>query len=207
MRKKSDPEPLENETAVADIEGLGEQLADFFASKYLAVGGKSVAAVVELAETVWQAGDELSPRQLRLFYAKVKLDPKGSTVVKFRAIGEQAERFRPHLDTLPNNWTSLYRLAKLPLEDFNALIAGGKLHSATTMNEINEALGKQTGKAKKRFKVVIEVGGVGEQGQQAALIQELAELAKKFKTTLAAPGHAEDLQKLLKVSVELDNAA
>ena len=95
MKKKSDPEPLQNGTAVADVESVGEQLADVFARKYLAVGGKSAAAQLELAETVWQAGDELSPRQLRLFYAKVKLDPKGSTVVKFRAIGEQAERFRP----------------------------------------------------------------------------------------------------------------
>ena len=207
MKKKSDPEPLQNGTAVADVESLGEQLADVFARKYLAVGGKSAAALLELAETVWQAGDELSPRQLRLFYAKVKLDPKGSTVVKFRAIGEQAERFRPHLDTIPNNWTSLYRLAKLPMTDFMGLIAAGKLHSATTMNEINEALGKRSSKAKTGFKVVIKVGSADEQGEQAALVQELAEVAKKFKTTLAAPGHAEDLQRLLKGSVALDEAA
>ena len=41
MKKKSDPEPLQNGTAVADVESLGEQLADVFARKYLAVGGKS----------------------------------------------------------------------------------------------------------------------------------------------------------------------
>lgn len=207
MKKKSDPEPLENATAVADIEVLGEQLADAFARKYLAVGGKSAAAVLELAETVWEAGDQLSPRQLRLFYEKVKLDPKGSTVVKLRAIGENADRFKPHLSSMPNNWTSLYRLARIPMADFAALIESKKLHAASTMNDINEALGKRTGKARKPLNLVIGAGVIVEQSQRAALAQELAALAEKYKAPLSAPGHAEDLQMLLNDPVELDKAA
>ena len=75
------------------------------------------------------------------------------------------------------------------------------------MNEINEALGKRSAKAKKGLKVVIDVGVVGEENRQAALVQQLSEVVLKYKAKLTAPGHAEDLQKLLKASGAAKEAA
>ena len=185
-------------SAVEAQQSLMEKMVEDFAQKYKAIGGKTAEDVLDLAATVWEAGDELSPRQLRRFYEKVKLDPKGSTVAKLRAIGEQAERFRSHLDKIPNNWTSLYRLARLPEEGFNRLIDSGKLHAATTMNEIDEALGKRSSKANEDFMVLmkINVDTVREE-DQPALAQGVSEFVRRYNAKVTAPGHAEDLEKLL----------
>jgi len=126
--------------------------------------------------------------------------------VKLRAMGKEAERFSSHLDKIPNNWTSLYRLAKLKVEDFRGLIEGGKLHAATTTNEINEALGKRSAKAKKGFKAVVDIGAVGEESRQA-FAEELVRLVREYHSNLTVPGHAEDLEKLLKASGEAKMAA
>src|SRR6185437_881462 len=75
--------------------------------------------VWELEEIINYVEAEYNPRKKNEFYSKVELDPKGSTVRKFKACGEKHPRFIPYKDKMPIAWTTRYPLATMSDEDFD----------------------------------------------------------------------------------------
>ena len=173
-----------------------DAIVDNLAQEYWAIGGKSAENVLALAKMIAKVKYELGERYQNVFYERVRLDPKGTTVVKLRAIAEEAEWFEAHLDVIPNTWTTLYPIAKMSEAERTRLLESGRLHPAATMTEIYEALGKKDAKAKKSFKVVIDLGALGERSKQE-LAQSLDELGKKDGVKPNAPNHQEELKKLI----------
>ena len=119
-------------------------------SRYRGYAKASAENIVKMAETLYQAKESLSNLTVESsrytfprFCEDVGLDPKGSTCRKFLVIGQEATRFYPFLDRLPNNWTTVYRLANMDKEEFDG-ITKHKLFSTTmTANDMKEASGKE----------------------------------------------------------------
>lgn len=58
-------------------------------------------------------------------YTKGASDP---TIKKFVRIGENADRFKPYIDRLPNSWTTLYEITQLDSELFDKAIENGAIN-------------------------------------------------------------------------------
>lgn len=74
-------------------------------------------------------------------YTKGANDP---TIKKFVRIGENAERFKPYIDRLPNSWTTLYEITQLEPELFDQAIENGAINIKMIGREVKSL--KQTNK-------------------------------------------------------------
>jgi hypothetical protein len=97
--------PVPNGTGLLPLDRLVEQYQTF--------ARQTVEGIVMMGVTVL-AAETLGPQRLEEFCERVKVDRKGSSFRKLRAIGHAAQRFEPLIERLPNNWTTLYQLAQLP---------------------------------------------------------------------------------------------
>ena len=122
----------------------GQELTlEALTQRYKAAAKKSCGAVVEMADTIVTADQELKGADSAAFYEAIGLHPKGSTVRKFRQIGKASSRFKPFLDRLPSTWTTLYQLAQLEVDEFERLMASDAIHPLATWSELEEARGHE----------------------------------------------------------------
>lgn len=118
---------LEN-TAVAVVPN-GTELSDFdsLVERYLTFAIKSAENIIRLAETLVEASNLGEPKLLD-FCTRVRLKYNGSTYRKQLKIGQEASRFEPFLERMPNNWTTVYKLAKLTKAQFDRVARMSDLH-------------------------------------------------------------------------------
>ena len=156
-----------NGTDISDLEA--------FVTRYRGFVQKSAEGILGLAETVLQAKSVLSDAQLNDFCEKVRLDRTGSTYRKLIAIGEAAARFKPFIERMPPNWTTMHRLAALNTADFDRLSEDDRFTSATTSSEIDQILHDlpEAGPGKFSSDFSIDASGVDQK----------RELSSRFKTS------------------------
>lgn len=142
-------------SAVAHVFGTSNQsnYLNMLVENYKAFSKGSSENILGLAETVRQAEEELSEKNCKEFFSRIGLDADSSTVRKLRKIAECGTRFQPVVDQIPNNWTTLYALAKLPEEHFGELVQHKILHPFVTMKAITTALNQLHPSEKKPRKV------------------------------------------------------
>ena len=88
-------------------------IADEFVNRYRLHTQNALENVLCMGEAVFEIcrkvkSDELDKSDLAYFCKTVHLDPKSSTFRKYKAIGENASRFRQVLDKLPSSFSVLY---------------------------------------------------------------------------------------------------
>lgn len=111
-----------------------------FVTQYRHYARKTVENIILLGKTICDAEKFLSNKEISEFWTQIGSSPKDSTYRKLKEIGRMDYRLNEHLDILPNNWTTLYELAKIKDEDFTKLIEGKVLHKEVTSKEIKQAL-------------------------------------------------------------------
>jgi hypothetical protein len=155
------------------------------------------------------AAEDLGRRDRERFYADVKLDPKGSTVRKLMAIGQQLPRFQPYLNIIPNTWTTLYELARLEDEEFKMVVDSGVLHPLVTLREIDEVRGRPSTKPKQQFIFNVDLYKIGTPTRQAEFARRLEALVEEFgiKWEPMAPEREKVLSRILTEADEQKQAA
>lgn len=118
-------------------------IIDDLVVRYYGFGKASVKGILGLAETVRQAKDELGDKYLATFYERIKVKPDGSTYRKLIKIDSMRTRFEPVLDKLPNNWTTIYELAKLDDHEFRQLVDDDVLHPLVRWQTILDRFAKK----------------------------------------------------------------
>jgi hypothetical protein len=88
-----------------------------------------------------------------MFRLKNGLENK-STYSQFKLIGERDARLRPHVESLPASWYTLYHLAKLDDKSFVRAVEGNKLTPWMTQREVKELNDKRT-TTRKDFHITI----------------------------------------------------
>ena len=108
--------------------------------KYRSILKQTGTKIVDQAKTIYEAEETFGRRDQIAFYQAVGLDPDSSTVRKLKTVGKYATRFEPHLDKLPQTWTTLYELAKLPADEFRKVVDSGCLSPHVTAQQIRDVV-------------------------------------------------------------------
>jgi hypothetical protein len=129
--------------------------------QYKRFAEKSAENIINLAETLVRASSKLSTDTFDRFCNEVRLQKDGSTFRKLMIIGKKISRFKPVLGSLPNNWTTLYKLASISAADFQLVTERDGLSPFMLAKDINLALNRSP-KAKKmrEVDVIIDLSGL-----------------------------------------------
>ena len=102
---------------------------------------KTAEAILGLAQTLAEAKKNLNGVDFNIFCDEVGTPEGSPTCTKLLKIADNAARFQPFVSRLPNTWTTIYQLAKLPAEKFERVSAN--LTPFITAREINEIVGEE----------------------------------------------------------------
>ena len=108
-----------------------------YVDRYRSIAKRTAESIIMLASTLVEAKDALETGDFEQFCNEVGLDQNGSTFRKLQKIGDEATRFQPVLDKLPNTWTTIYSLAKLEASDFHRIVDDGVLTPFMTASEVS----------------------------------------------------------------------
>jgi hypothetical protein len=97
-------------------------------------------AVFEIYRKV--KSEELNNSDLEYFCQTVHLDPKSSTFRKYKAIGENAPRFRQVLDKLPSSFSVLYEMTTLDAKDFEHYVIQFTFDKRLTLEQFKKIINK-----------------------------------------------------------------
>lgn len=113
-----------------------------YIERYRSFARKTAESVIDLARTLVEAEQTLDQLELREFFREVRIEQKSPVYKKLKVIAEKSSRFDSHLQRLPSAWTTLYKLATLPADDFDRLAQTNTLTPHMTASEIDEALNR-----------------------------------------------------------------
>ena len=93
--------------------------------------GTAVKEVYELSKS-----GELNVYDLNYFCMNVGISQKSSTFRKYKAIGENADKFRLYMDRLPSAFSTLYEIATLDADTFEEIFINGYNCQGLTLKQI-----------------------------------------------------------------------
>lgn len=122
-----------------------QSIADEFVQRYQKHTQNALENILCMGEAVFEIyrkvkSNELDKSDLEYFCQSVHLDPKSSTFRKYKAIGENASRFRQYLDKLPSTFSVLYELATLDADEFERYVVQFKFSKSITLDELKRIL-------------------------------------------------------------------
>ena len=153
-----------------------------FVERYRSSARKTAESVIELATTLVEAEQTLDQFELREFFREVRIEPKSPVYKKLKVIAEKATRFDAHMQRLPGAWTTLYKLAALPANDFDRLAQTDALSPHMTAPEIDAALNRSVltrKKQRKSFNVFFDLSSASD-----ALCAQFYDKVKRFAAEL-----------------------
>ena len=124
-----------------------QSIADEFVKRYRIHTQNALENVLCMGEAVFEIcrkvkSEELDNSDLEYFCHTVHLDPKSSTFRKYKAIGENAPRFRQVLDKLPSSFSVLYEMTTLDAEDFEHYVIQFTFDKRLTLEQFKKIINK-----------------------------------------------------------------
>lgn len=109
-----------------------------YVDRYRHFAKQSAESIINLALTLVEAEDSLNKSDFSTFCDQVGIDRNGATYRKLKSIAVNSARFAPVMDRLPNTWTTIYKLASLEPDKFDALVTNGVISPFMTMSDLNK---------------------------------------------------------------------
>jgi hypothetical protein len=129
------------------------RLTEDFIKRYQQSTKNAIEQVLNMGEAVSNIyiktkSGELDNKDLEYFCKNVGLDPKGSTFRKYKAIGNNSDRFRQYMQKLPSSFSVLYEIATLDADDFEKYVVRKTLSNRLTLEEFKKITKKSAVLAK-----------------------------------------------------------
>lgn len=113
-----------------------------YVERYQSFARRTAESIIGLALTLIEAEENLNSGDFEAFCNAIAVPKGGSTYKKLRTIGNNATRFEPFVENLPNTWTTIYKLAKLEPDEFDRVTA--ILSPFVSAKAIDEAIGSKS---------------------------------------------------------------
>lgn len=118
-----------------------------YVERFHCFANKSAENVLQMCKVVSDAKAKLLDAQFIQFCLAIDLNKDASAISKMKKIGDRYNQLMPHKDKLPSAWTTLYRLADLSDDQFNAAVDNQRIHCNITAKDLNKiAPSKKSGK-------------------------------------------------------------
>ncbi len=118
-------------------------LMDNMIEKYQSSTKTAVENILNMCIAVKQIDDKYKEKLINdfdvtYFCASVSLDRKSPTYRKYRKIGEHANRFMQHMETLPSAYTVLFQIATLDPVKFDELIESEQITPSLSLEKLKQ---------------------------------------------------------------------
>lgn len=133
---------------------------DTYVEKFATFTSKNADSILTLARIIVDAENDLTNDEFSLFLQKIKLHDKKSTLSRMRTIGQKLPRFETIRDRLPHSWTTIYKLAQLPNEEFDAI--KHYIDPFLIAKDIAELLSKPAAEKKPSYQITINLDSIDE---------------------------------------------
>ena len=159
--------------------------------RYYSFAKKSAENIIKLAETLVEAKDKLSDTELQKFCGDVGLQYEGSTYKKLMKIGAEASRFEPFVERMPNNWTTVYKLAKLEKGAFDRVANDNRFTPTMTASDVHTIVGgSSTAKNEHWRDLMIDLSGF-DRVTMIAVCKKIKDLKQEFGFKFKVAGQIE----------------
>jgi hypothetical protein len=102
----------------------------------------SAKSIISTAAIIYQAKQELSEDDYLTFLTQTKYDKSSSAIRKLVVIGNAQARLLNISHLLPANWTTIYKIASLEINELNLLVENNVLHPLIKPSDIEAATNK-----------------------------------------------------------------
>ena len=122
-------------------------LTDEFIAKYQKSTKGAIEQILNMGESVLEVYElskdgNLNEYDLNYFCMNVGINQKSSTFRKYKAIGENADKFRECMDKLPSAFSVLYELATLEAHLFEKIVINGEYGKNLTLKQVRQLANK-----------------------------------------------------------------
>lgn len=101
------------------------------------LSSSTAKSIIQTAAILVEAKQVLNKDDYAAFLSQTKYDKNSSAIRKLEAIGKAQSRLETVCHLLPANWTTIYKVALLPVHDFKTLVEGEYLHPLLKASEID----------------------------------------------------------------------
>lgn len=148
---------------------------------------QTAESILEVGNIIYEACQNLGPVPLEQFCKEIRVSSNDLMFKKLKKIGENHARLEANVTKLPNNWTTIYKLAVITAEQFAKVVDAEVLTPCVTAREINEYLGTTKSRpadaTSKANSITISVSS-GNVANAALLVAKIEELKQKFNFEL-----------------------
>jgi len=122
-------------------------LTDEFIAKYQKSTKGAIEQILNMGESVLEVYElskcgNLNEYDLNYFCMNVGINQKSSTFRKYKAIGENASKFRECMEKLPSAFSVLYELATLEADLFERIVINGDFGKNLTLKQVRQLANK-----------------------------------------------------------------
>jgi hypothetical protein len=122
-------------------------LTDEFIAKYQNSTKGAIEQILNMGESVLEVYElskdgYLNEYDLNYFCMNVGINQKSSTFRKYKAIGDNAGKFRECMDKLPSAFSVLYELATLEADLFEKIVINGEFGKNLTLKQVRQLANK-----------------------------------------------------------------
>jgi hypothetical protein len=159
--------------------------------RYRTFAKQSAENIIKLSETLVEAKHKLSDADLQKFCGEVGLQHDGSTYRKLLKIGTEVSRFEPFLARMPNNWTTVYKLAKLEKDKFDLVANDNRFTPMMTASEVDSIVGgSATPKNEHSRDLMIDLSGF-DRLKMIAVCKKIKALKQDFGFNFTVASHVQ----------------
>ena len=122
-------------------------LTDEFIAKYQESTKNAIEQILCMGIAVKEINEkykaeELNAYDLNYFCMSVGINQKSSTFRKYKAIGENADKFRQYMDKMPSAFSVLYEIATLDAETFERIFIDNDFGKNLTLKQVRQLANK-----------------------------------------------------------------
>lgn len=126
-----------NALIINESENNIDNIIEVYANEYHSYVKKSLEGYLNTARVVYECSTKLSDvNDFERFCSTIGMDPKSSTLRKFKVIGKEFDLLIKYLNQIPSNWTTVYEIARLGTDKIEDLLLEQKISSNTTGKEL-----------------------------------------------------------------------
>jgi hypothetical protein len=135
----------------------------------------SAKSIIQTAAILVEAKQELNNDDYSAFLSRTKYDKNSSAIRKLEAIGKAQSRLETVCHLLPANWTTIYKIALLPVHDFKTLVDEEHLHPLVKASEI-DAVTKNIQPKPPKLQITLELDPQTDSATAIKLIDDIQTL-------------------------------